>query len=161
MLLLNVPSWVQITIATIALTLAAEFGGDGDPNCYKVSIIGVCAHKWFMDLNAPLRVKSFSLFVVYGLYSVSTRKEIWDFLQGHLPNGPTLIMRDFNIVFYHDKKLGGQPPRIPELQFNQEKLSELELRDVKWRGAFFTWANSQVRDNRIWCKLDRVLANKG
>uniref|UniRef100_A0A803P955 Reverse transcriptase domain-containing protein n=1 Tax=Cannabis sativa TaxID=3483 RepID=A0A803P955_CANSA len=36
----------------------------------------------------------------------------------------------------------------------------LLLEDIKFRGSFFTWSNKRQGNERIWSKIDRVLANK-
>ncbi|GLT50971.1 hypothetical protein SLA2020_244230 [Shorea laevis] len=35
----------------------------------------------------------------------------------------------------------------------------MEVCDLQFSGAFFTWCNKQGENDRLWCKLDRVMAN--
>ncbi|GLU13077.1 hypothetical protein SLE2022_297240 [Rubroshorea leprosula] len=38
-------------------------------------------------------------------------------------------------------------------------VSRMEVFDLQFSGAFFTWSNKQGENDRLWCKLDRVMAN--
>ncbi|XP_060974179.1 uncharacterized protein LOC133039330 [Cannabis sativa] len=38
-------------------------------------------------------------------------------------------------------------------------VNECHLKDVKYPGNFYTWCNKQIGDERIYSKIDRVLAN--
>lgn len=46
------------------------------------------------------------------------------------------------------------------MQHNQDMLSTLGMSDLKWRDAFYTWSNSKLGVNHIYCKLDMIPMNK-
>lgn len=137
-----------------------EFGGFGTPSQFQVTLQGSSQQVLHGIVCHSKSDRLFSFFIIYGLYSEMTRRFIWHFIREQASDMPSLFVGDFNMIFHHNKKLGDQPPRLPELIFNQEMASALEISDIKWRGTFYTQSNSQQGEERIWCKLDRVMANK-
>ncbi|XP_012849562.1 PREDICTED: uncharacterized protein LOC105969349, partial [Erythranthe guttata] len=98
--------------------------------------------------------------MVYGLYSVRSRRELWDSIENYGENmtEPWLVMGDFNCVMSPEEKTGGNIPTNYELKDFNETVLGLGVEDIPYTGTFFTWSNSAV-DNTIWSKLDRAMVN--
>lgn len=39
-------------------------------------------------------------------------------------------------------------------------MTQCQMSDVKSSGQFFTWSNKQKGENKVYCKLDRVIGNE-
>ncbi|KAL7157883.1 hypothetical protein ABFS83_02G105900 [Erythranthe nasuta] len=104
--------------------------------------------------------QQFHCSMVYGLYSVRSRRELWSTLEeyGEGLTEPWLVMGDFNFVMSPEEKTGGNIPTAYELKDCTETVLGLGLEDIPYTGSMLTWSNSAV-DNTIWSKLDRAMVN--
>ncbi|XP_074288442.1 uncharacterized protein LOC141613597 [Silene latifolia] len=88
------------------------------------------------------------------------RVDLWSSLK-HLKNSlvdPWLIMRDFNNVLHSDERIGS-PVTQAEVQGFQDCVDECGLYDLVSSGAFYTWNNKQEGVDRVFSRIDRVMAN--
>ncbi|KAL8463730.1 hypothetical protein ACS0TY_034404 [Phlomoides rotata] len=100
--------------------------------------------------------KSFLATFVYGLYSVVSRRGLWNDMAdfANVRSSPWLICGDFNCIKSPEEKINGNPPTAYELRDFQEFCFSLGLEDVRSSGCFFTWSAFPK-----WSKLDRVMYN--
>ncbi|KAK1297110.1 hypothetical protein QJS10_CPB15g01243 [Acorus calamus] len=68
-----------------------------------------------------------------------------------------MVRGDFNEVRFSSEKVGGQPVHARRLRKFNSCLESSSLQDLKAYGHTLSWSNRQ--DQRIWCRLDRVLVN--
>ncbi|XP_019155207.1 PREDICTED: uncharacterized protein LOC109184888 [Ipomoea nil] len=127
-------------------------------NSHKVdcTILDVSAQCIHCALKCKTSNKIFQCSIVYGLYSVVERRQLWNKLMELNPqsNVPWLVCGDFNVVKCPEEKQGGV---IPSNYFTKDFVdccSSLGLSDAPSIGNFFTWTNGRVK-----AKLDRVLSN--
>lgn len=73
-------------------------------------------------------------------------------------NLPWIVLGDFNYIRFSYEKIGGDALDMDSIgEFNT--CLHVELKDMKWWGQKFTWWNKQEGNQKIECKLDRVLGN--
>lgn len=99
------------------------------------------------------------ILIIYNLLLSIAR--IWSFLEQSHGNKLWVIVGNFNITFFQQDKMGVKLGVVTEILTNANMLNYLEVFDIKWKGAFYTWTNlwtnfHQGNDNndRIWFKLD-------
>uniref|UniRef100_A0A803Q0T2 Reverse transcriptase n=1 Tax=Cannabis sativa TaxID=3483 RepID=A0A803Q0T2_CANSA len=68
-------------------------------------------------------------------------------------------MGDFNDILAKDKRIGQRVKTHPNTEFLQ-CVNECQVEDVKASGSFYTWSNKQYGDDRIYSKIDRIMANQ-
>ncbi|KAL2943893.1 LINE-1 retrotransposable element ORF2 protein [Bienertia sinuspersici] len=68
-------------------------------------------------------------------------------------------MGDFNCVMNIEERIGNAV-RQREMEPMRRCISECELQDIPYSGHFYTWSNKQATEDRVWSKLDRVMANQ-
>ncbi|XP_074298734.1 uncharacterized protein LOC141629661 [Silene latifolia] len=98
--------------------------------------------------------------VVYGFNKNADRKELWQSLLDFHSSiqGPWMVMGDFNNVLNMDERIGA-PVTLAEVKDFQECVDACGLYDLSSTGAYFTWNNKQEGDERVFSRIDRVLAN--
>lgn len=101
--------------------------------------------------------------VVYGFNTIEQRKALWDGLNGIAQgiNSPWLVCGDFNALQYSDDRLMGTPVSYAEIQGLSERVHDLLLNELNWRGEYYTQTNQQHGDDRICSRLDRAFGNYG
>lgn len=72
---------------------------------------------------------------------------------------PWLIGGDFNSLLNFSDKQGGQPVLSTDLQDFKDCVHYCRVQDMRSNGAFITWNNRQVKDRRVYSKIDRTLVN--
>uniref|UniRef100_A0A803NHH4 Reverse transcriptase domain-containing protein n=1 Tax=Cannabis sativa TaxID=3483 RepID=A0A803NHH4_CANSA len=70
-----------------------------------------------------------------------------------------MLMGDFNDILAKKERIGNRVKYQADRDFI-ECIEACNLEDVKYTGCFFTWSNKQQGGDRIWSKIDRVLANQ-
>lgn len=53
----------------------------------------------------------------------------------------------------------GTPVSYAEIQGLSERVHDLLLNELNWRGEYYTWTNKQHGDDRICSRLDRAFGN--
>ncbi|XP_074283135.1 uncharacterized protein LOC141607680 [Silene latifolia] len=98
--------------------------------------------------------------VVYGFNKNADWKELWQsLLDIHSSiQGPWMVMGDFNNVLNMDERIGA-PVTVAEVKDFQECVDTCGLYDLSSTGAYFTWNNKQEGNERVFSRIDRVLAN--
>ncbi|KAL2901192.1 LINE-1 retrotransposable element ORF2 protein [Bienertia sinuspersici] len=89
------------------------------------------------------------------------REYLWETLSNlnRKIRGPWLLMGDFNCVMNIEERIGNAV-RQREMDPMRRCISECEFQDIPYSGHFYTWSNKQATEDRVWSKLDRVMANE-
>ncbi|KAF6159335.1 hypothetical protein GIB67_032106 [Kingdonia uniflora] len=75
-------------------------------------------------------------------------------------NLPWIMVGDFNIVLRAGEKKGGRGLRWRAVEEFQDFVQNSCLLEANSSGSEYTWCNGKMGNNRILCKLDRMLCNK-
>ena len=126
----------------------------------KLEIMGYAGN--FIDaividetLNFKWRITGF-----YGCSEVQKRKESWDQLKAlnRRYQLPWLCFGDFNEILSMDEKMGGARRTQRQMEGFRSVVNACCFKDLGFIGPKFTWCNMQERDDRVYLRLDRVLA---
>ncbi|KAL2901089.1 LINE-1 retrotransposable element ORF2 protein [Bienertia sinuspersici] len=98
---------------------------------------------------------------IYAHNDAKLRDSLWETLSklNSKLRGPWLMMGDFNCVINIEERIGSAV-RQKVMDPMRRCISECELQDIPYSGHFYTWSNKQVTEDRVWSKLDRVMANE-
>lgn len=97
---------------------------------------------------------------VYGFSDQQSRNELWVGLRQIHSRcvGSWLILGDFNDVSNTEDRIGSMVRR-GEIAPMLSCLNECQVIDVKATGKYYTWSNKQEGEQRVFSRIDRVLAN--
>lgn len=70
-----------------------------------------------------------------------------------------MLVGDFNVARYSDKKVRGRPLSIQQLQDLNDFIGFCDLTDIKHIGGKWSWHSNSSGAKRIVGRLDRVLYN--
>ncbi|CAM8947201.1 unnamed protein product [Rhodiola kirilowii] len=86
---------------------------------------------------------------------------LWQYLENlkDMKGGRWLVLGDFNSVTSQEEKINGRRVMNVETEDLRRFVQKTGLVDLDYCGCFFTWNNKHAEENRIWCKLDRVMCN--
>lgn len=73
---------------------------------------------------------------------------------------PWMVAGDINVVRWTYEKICGANPRPWAMDEFNACINEAALDDLSLQGPSLTWPNLAQGDNRIHCKLDRILTNQ-
>ncbi|XP_062094258.1 uncharacterized protein LOC133800317 [Humulus lupulus] len=131
-----------------------------NPLSYDVDIRGSSSQWMHFDVLAKNR-DHFAITVVYASNDKIGRERLWEDLENmaHGISGPWIVMGDFNDVLSPEDRFPyhGNGSELASFQHCAESC---RLLDMKFSGNFFTWNNKQAGKDRVYAKLDRVLANE-
>ncbi|XP_062089720.1 uncharacterized protein LOC133796262 [Humulus lupulus] len=96
---------------------------------------------------------------VYAFNDEEGRKWLWKDLQDLIVKGPWIVMGDFNDILAKEERIGNRVRYKTSTDFI-DRVANCQLEDVKYSGNFYTWCNKQHGEDRIYSKIDRVLANQ-
>ncbi|XP_062076011.1 uncharacterized protein LOC133780155 [Humulus lupulus] len=96
---------------------------------------------------------------VYGFNMEEERRVLWTDLKAVNTTEPWVILGDFNEILNSKERIGARVKFRKPVDF-KDYVEHCHLEDVKYRGNYYTWSNKQQGDNRIYSKIDRVLANQ-
>ncbi|KAM6551594.1 hypothetical protein CsatB_001402 [Cannabis sativa] len=99
------------------------------------------------------------LTIVYGFNDRQGRLELWRDLNGLKTKESWIVMGDFNAITTKEERVGHRVKYQAEMEFISS-IQHCQLEDVKSTGSFYTWTNKQQGHDRIYSKIDRVLANQ-
>lgn len=60
-----------------------------------------------------------------------------------------------------NEKIGGAGYSFKAMEDFNECVEKIDIKDVPAQGIFLTWCNLHDDGSKIYCKLDRVMANEG
>ncbi|XP_062118460.1 uncharacterized protein LOC133832091 [Humulus lupulus] len=130
-----------------------------NPIMFSVSIIK-CSSQLIHLLVRPLdKGNGFYVSFVYGFNEEEGRVGLWKEISDCVTQEPWLVLGDFNDILHKDGRIGVKVKYSKSVAF-QHCIEKCNLEDVKFTGSFFTWTNKQQGDDRIYSKIDRVMANQ-
>ncbi|XP_062085223.1 uncharacterized protein LOC133791314 [Humulus lupulus] len=130
-----------------------------NPQSYEVDIRGGSS-QWMHFRLQGRNGRNFELTVVYALNDMKGREQLWLDLN-HLAQEircPWIVMGDFNAVLSPSDRFPYRGNGSELIPF-QSCVEFCRLVDVKFSGSYYTWNNKQGGNDRVYAKLDRVLAN--
>ncbi|KAM6542830.1 hypothetical protein CsatB_007277 [Cannabis sativa] len=129
-----------------------------NPWRFTVDILKCTSQLMHLKLSTVEGYDSF-LTVVYASNSRVERRILWKDLMDLNTAKKWLLMGDFNDILAKEERVGHRVKFYPHVEFVNCVNSYL-LQDVKASGNFFTWSNKQHGEDRIFSKIDRILANQ-
>ncbi|XP_060968772.1 uncharacterized protein LOC133036260 [Cannabis sativa] len=97
--------------------------------------------------------------IIYAFNDKNGREMLWKDLTALATNDNWFLMGDFNDILSKEERIGHKVKYYPDIAF-ANCVEQCHLEDVKSTGNFFTWSNKQQGQDRIWSKIDRVMANQ-
>ncbi|XP_060974121.1 uncharacterized protein LOC133039280 [Cannabis sativa] len=97
--------------------------------------------------------------IIYAFNDKNGREMLWNDLSALATNDNWFLMGDFNDILSKEERIGLKVKYYPDIAF-ANCVEQCHLEDVKSTGNFFTWSNKQQGQDRIWSKIDRVMANQ-
>uniref|UniRef100_A0A803PQB7 DUF4283 domain-containing protein n=1 Tax=Cannabis sativa TaxID=3483 RepID=A0A803PQB7_CANSA len=98
--------------------------------------------------------KDFFASFVYGANTVEGRRDLWSALSKTNVTKAWVILGDFNAVFNHDDRQGGNAVSASELEDSNDWVVKSSVGPMKRTGSNFTWTNKQ--NSRIFSRIDHV-----
>ncbi|XP_056685778.1 uncharacterized protein [Spinacia oleracea] len=131
-----------------------------NPNAFTVSVLGMSSQMIHCLVCPRNSHKEFFCTSVYAFNHNNERVALWKDLCGigGNMNKPWVVMGDFNCVLNVEERIGA-PVRHQSMVDFRNCVTCCGLEDVNSAGHFFTWNNKQEGDNRVFSKIDRVMAN--
>ncbi|XP_060969781.1 uncharacterized protein LOC133037004 [Cannabis sativa] len=128
-----------------------------NPNTFSINIIKCTSQLIHLQVST-LDGMSFLVTFVYAFSDEEGRMILWQDLKAISTQDPWVVMGDFNDVLEQEERIGSRVKTLTSHSF-KDCVSQCQLEDIKSSGKFFTWCNNQQEDDRIYSKLDRVMAN--
>ncbi|XP_021721357.1 uncharacterized protein LOC110688913 [Chenopodium quinoa] len=101
------------------------------------------------------------LTVVYGLHSIHDRLPLWEGLRSiSIHHSPWLCAGDYNSVLHTSYRLHGTDVTDYETRDFQSLVDDLDLTEIKRKGAFYSWSNKAHTGPRTLSRIDRVFGNQ-
>ncbi|GKV45242.1 hypothetical protein SLEP1_g52351 [Rubroshorea leprosula] len=98
--------------------------------------------------------------IVYAFNTFDGRVALWDQVRAlDVENVPWIISGDFNTTLNYGERVKPSGVVWGGTSELKDFVSRMEVFDLQFSGAFFTWSNKQGESDRLWCKLDKVMAN--
>ena len=131
-----------------------------NPTAVSVSLIGSSSQV----LHCLVKVLSTSveclISFIYASNSSEERHLLWNELRQFATcSKPWVLLGDFNNIRSSGDKSGGSTLPYDDMDDFNSCLSTAGLDDIPYTGQHFTWCNQRLDEARIYCKLDRILAN--
>ncbi|VFQ88789.1 unnamed protein product [Cuscuta campestris] len=128
-----------------------------NPSFFACNVVGVGEQYLHCAVQCLTTQKEFVLSFIYGLYTVTKRRELWHDLSSLAQNItiPWALLGDFNCVLASNERVNCMSQGAYYMTDLQAFKSSNCLEDVPSTGNFFTWH----KGNKL-AKLDRVLANQ-
>lgn len=104
----------------------------------------------------------FTLIVVYGLHTITDRRQLWVDLREMVDNAdfPYLIIGDFNAVSQASDRINGNLVNEAETVDFSDFLMEVGVLEAPCSGAYYSWNNKGEGEARISSRIDRALINE-
>ncbi|XP_030479170.1 uncharacterized protein LOC115696410 [Cannabis sativa] len=98
--------------------------------------------------------------VRYASNNRSERRILWKDICDLKTSERLCLMGDFNEILAKEERLGHRVSSSPDLD-SLQCVNSCQLEDIKSSENFYTWSNKQHGDDRIFSKIDIMLANQG
>ncbi|XP_062075390.1 uncharacterized protein LOC133779445 [Humulus lupulus] len=130
-----------------------------NPSSFHVNIIKCTSQLIHLGVTTVDNKNFFFVTYVYVFNDEEGRKRLWKDLQDLTVKGPWIVMGDFNDILAKEERIGNRVRYKTSTDFI-DCVANCQLEDVKYSGNFYTWCNKQYGEDRIYSKIDRVLANQ-
>lgn len=118
-------------------------------------------HAQVMHCEVSLKHKApVCISIVYGMNTVTERKEMWKELANCKTQAPWLITGDFNAVLHMDDRHNGNPITTFKTWDFEDFIDDAELFEIKSKDSFYSWTNKGQGARRVASRIDRGLGNK-
>ncbi|XP_021766230.1 uncharacterized protein LOC110730713 [Chenopodium quinoa] len=132
-------------------------------NADRVTVNIVEIHEQFIHFivcNKDLSSKIQHTFV-YGMHSIHDRLPLWEGIKNiSLQQIPWLCVGDFNYVLNSQDRLNGNSVTEYETRDFQNFVDELDLTEIKIKGAFYSWSNKAHSGPRTLTWINRAFGNQ-
>uniref|UniRef100_A0A803P5L3 Reverse transcriptase domain-containing protein n=1 Tax=Cannabis sativa TaxID=3483 RepID=A0A803P5L3_CANSA len=129
-----------------------------NPHRFFVDIVKCTSQLMHLRMSTIEGFNSF-LTVVYASNNRTERHILWKHLCGLYTDEYWCVMGDLNDILAKEERVGQRVRTYPDSEF-LSCVNFCKLEDVKASGNFFTWSNKQPGADRIYSKIDRVMANQ-
>ena len=118
-------------------------------------------HQQFIATKiTPINMEeSYHVIFVFGLHSVSDRKDLWPELLGVNHDTPCLFIGDFNAIYKEEHRKNRSQVTTYEMYDMRKWMEDTELHPVIERDHKFSWTNKEKGDNRTLTKIDHAIGN--
>ncbi|KAL2904358.1 LINE-1 retrotransposable element ORF2 protein [Bienertia sinuspersici] len=132
-----------------------------NPNSFTVSILHTLAQCIHCVIKPRSGLPEFFCTFIYAFNEAGNREQLWQDLTDFAASqdGPWLIMGDLNCVLQMEERCGSNV-RMQEILPGRMCMERCGLIDIPYGGQFFTWSNKQGGGDRVFSKIDRVMANE-
>ncbi|KAL2921495.1 Mitochondrial distribution and morphology protein 12 [Bienertia sinuspersici] len=98
---------------------------------------------------------------VYGWAKVTNKHLTWSLMRRlcHWSNNPTVLFGDFNEILSMEEKKGGSNEQPRSMEEFRRVIHDCRLRDLGFKGCWFTWQRGNSVTTLIRERLDRYLRN--
>ncbi|XP_048491131.1 uncharacterized protein LOC125492556 [Beta vulgaris subsp. vulgaris] len=128
------------------------------PSAFSVDVVFMSTQMIHCRVSPMGHLPSFFCSFVFGSNDRNEREELWEALRRHRTTEPWVILGDFNVVVNLDERIGSTV-RLHEVQGFRDCVQFCGVNDIKQAGRFFTWNSKQEGFQRVFSKIDRVMAN--
>ncbi|KAL2929780.1 Isopentenyl-diphosphate delta-isomerase [Bienertia sinuspersici] len=131
-----------------------------NPNSFAVAIQYMSDQLMHYVVQPRSGLPEFFSSFIYSHNDAKARDLLWkdlDSLNNKL-TGPWMIMGDFNCILNVDEKIG-TAVRAGEMEAAKCYMEACGMQDIPYSGHYYTWSNKQMASERVFTKLDRVMAN--
>uniref|UniRef100_A0A803PPW5 DUF4283 domain-containing protein n=1 Tax=Cannabis sativa TaxID=3483 RepID=A0A803PPW5_CANSA len=153
--------WLVLQPREPNLNIAWHKGGrmvvTWNPNTFCINILKCTSQLIHLQVSALNGMNCLVTFV-YAFNDEEGRKILWHDLMAIATQDPWVVLGDFNDVLEQEERVGSRVQSLNSHAF-KDCISYCLLEDIKSSGKFFTWCNNQQGGDRIYSKLDRVMAN--
>ncbi|KAL2930420.1 hypothetical protein RDABS01_035830 [Bienertia sinuspersici] len=132
-----------------------------NPNSFTVSILHTSAQCIHCVIKPRSGLPEFFCSFIYAFNEAENRDLLWQDLTDYAASieGPWMIMGDLNCVLKMDERCGSNV-RMQEILPGRMCMERCGLIDIPHAGQHFTWSNKQMGEDRVFSKIDRVMANE-
>ncbi|GKV11183.1 hypothetical protein SLEP1_g22456 [Rubroshorea leprosula] len=134
-------------------------GGESSVNLRVIEVIQT-DQLLHVEVCSAVRDVKFLCTIVYAFNTFDGRVALWDQVRAlDVENVPWIISGDFNTTLNYGERVKPSGVVWGDTSELKDFVSRMEVFDLQFSSAFFTWSNKQGENDRLWCKLDRVMAN--
>ncbi|XP_062080589.1 uncharacterized protein LOC133785357 [Humulus lupulus] len=130
-----------------------------NPLSFHINIIKCTSQMIHLGVTTVDHKNFFFVTYVYAFNDEEGRRWLWKDLQDLNIKGPWIVMGDFNDILAKEERICNRVRYKTSTDF-MDCVANCKLEDVKYSGNFYTWCNKQHGEDRIYSKIDRVLANQ-
>ncbi|KAM6580277.1 uncharacterized protein LOC115695151 [Cannabis sativa] len=130
-----------------------------NPPRFAVDIIRFTSQIMHLKVSTIDGLFSSFITVIYASNNRNERGLLWKSLEEVNTSENWCLMEDFNDISAKEERIGNKVKYYPDSAF-LNCVTHCQLEDIKTSGNYFTWSNKQHGDDRIFSKIDRMLANQ-